>query len=131
MRDRLLLDRGVHDHALQFCGLDGLDLHSRLDGELQQLLHAFFANGGTKAPDLRGIARQTRLVVLHTAEELPHHVLAPARHQLLVTEVEGVLQVQQAGHQSNGQARPATVAEATTELDLVLAQHPESVTSPR
>ena len=48
---------------------------------LEQQLQAVFADGGAKAADLRGVARQPRLVVLHAAEELEHHVLAPALHQ--------------------------------------------------
>lgn len=38
---------------------------------------------------------------------LPHDVLGPARHEFLVAELVGVLEVQQAGHQAKGQARAA------------------------
>jgi hypothetical protein len=84
----LLLHRGVHDHAFQLRRLDGLDLHGRLDGELQQLLQTFFADGRAEAPDLLGVAWQARLVILHAAEELPDHVLTPASHQFFVAEIE-------------------------------------------
>jgi len=122
MSDRLLLHRGVDDDALELDGLDGLDLHRRLDGELQQALQAFFADGAAKAPDLRRIAWQPRFVVVQAAEELPDHVLAPALHQFLVAEVEAVLQVQQAGHEANRQARAARVAHTAAEFHGVLAK---------
>ena len=58
--------------------LNGLD--GGLDGGLEQQFQAVFADGGAKAADLRGVARQPRLVVLLAAEELPHHVLPPTEN---------------------------------------------------
>ena len=55
-------------------------------------------------------------------EELPDHVLGPALNQIFVAEVEAVLQVQQAGHQADGQARPSSRADSATELDVIGAQ---------
>jgi hypothetical protein len=70
-----------------------------------------------ESPDLRGVARQPRLEVDPATEVLPVHVLSPSSHKFLVAEVEAVLQVQQPGHQPQGQARPARAADAATQLD--------------
>jgi hypothetical protein len=113
----------VDDHALEFGGLDRLDLHRRLDGGLDQQLKPLLADCTAKATDLRGIARQPGLEVVEPAEELPVQVLAPALDQFLVAEVEGILQVDQAGHEPNRQPRPPRVAHAATELHLVFAKH--------
>jgi hypothetical protein len=112
VRDGLLLHRGVHDHALQLGRLDRADANRRLDRGLEHLLQARFAHGRSKATDLRGVARRAVLVVVHPTEELPQHVLAPARNEFFVAEVEAVLEVQQARHQSDGQTRPTGVAAA-------------------
>jgi hypothetical protein len=40
------------------------------------LLDTGLTEHAPKAPDLRGITRQARLVAVHAAEELPDHVLA-------------------------------------------------------
>jgi hypothetical protein len=69
-----------------------LDLNGRLDGGLEQLLDAVLAQQAAKAPDLRGVARQARLVVVHAAEELPLHVLGPAFDEFFVAQVEAVLE---------------------------------------
>jgi len=110
--NRLLLHRRVDDHALELGRLDRLHAHRSLDRGLEQLLDAGLTEHAAESADLRVIARQLRLVVLHAAEELPHHVLAPARHQRLVALVEGVLQVQQRDHQANRQPRAAAPAHA-------------------
>ena len=122
MSDGLFLHRGVHDHALELGVLDGLDFDRSLDGGLDQLLQAVFADGTAKAADLRGVARQPRLVVLHAAEELPHNVLAPARNELFVAQVERILQAQQSGHEPHRQARTAGVAQTGAELHGVFAE---------
>jgi hypothetical protein len=72
------------------------------------------SDGGAKAPDLGGITWQARLVERHAAEVLPHDVLGPALHQFLVAELEGVLQVQQAGHPAQGKAVTASGGNART-----------------
>jgi hypothetical protein len=112
VRDGLLLDRCIDNHSLQLVGLDRLDGHRRFNGGLEQLLQTFFAKIVPKPPDLRGVARQPVLVVLHAAEELPKHVLAPARADLLVAEIKTVLEVQQAGHQADRQPGTPGVADA-------------------
>jgi hypothetical protein len=56
VRDGLLLDRGVDDHALERLGFDGLHRHRRIDGGLEQLLQPFFADVSAKAADLSGVA---------------------------------------------------------------------------
>ncbi len=122
VRDRFLLHRRIDDHALQLGGLDGLDLNCRLDAGLEQFLHARLPDGFAKAPDLGGVAGQPGLVVLLAAEELPDHVLAPALHQFLVAQIKAVLQVQQAGHQANGQTGPSGVAQACAEFHDMLTQ---------
>ena len=103
-------------------GLDGLDLDGAVDGGLEQLLDAVLAEQAPEAADLRGVARQARLVVVHAAEELPLHVLGPAFDEFFVAQVEAVLEVQQAGHQADGQARAAGRTDAAAELDVIGAQ---------
>ena len=66
--DGLLLHGRVHDHALEFSRLDGLDLDGRLDGELEQLLDTVFAQQAPETADLRGVAAQARLVVVQATE---------------------------------------------------------------
>jgi acetyltransferase len=99
--DGLLLYRGVHDHTLELAGLNRFDLHRRLDGGLEQLLQTFLTHGTAESSNLGWITGQAWFVILHAAEKLPHHVLTPALHEFFVAEVEGVLQVLQAGHQTN------------------------------
>ena len=60
-------------------GKDGLDLHRRLNRGLEHLFQPVLAQQAPKAPNLRGVTRQARLVVLQPAEELPLNVFAPAR----------------------------------------------------
>ena len=110
--DGLLLHRGVDDQVFELGGLDGLGGAGRVDGGLEQFFHAGLADGAAKAPDLRGIARQAWLVERHAAEVLPDHIFRPALHQFLVAELVGVLEVQQAGHQPDGQARAACCCNA-------------------
>lgn len=110
--DGLLLHRGVHDHALEFALADRLHRHGRLDRGLQQLLHAGLAQHAAEAADLRGVTGQLGRVVLHAAEKLPHHVLAPALDELLIAHVERMLQVQQRDHQPDRQPPPAAWADA-------------------
>jgi hypothetical protein len=89
---------------LELGGLDGFDVYGAFDGGLEQLLQALFAQQAAKAADLRGVARQAWLVVLHAAEELPLHVLGPTLDQFLVAQVHAVLEVHQADHQAHWQA---------------------------
>lgn len=102
--DGLLLHGGVHDHTLELGRLNGPGGNGGVDGGLQEFLDSGLTDGGAKAPDLAGIAGQPRLVEGHAAEVLPDHVLGPAPDQFLVAELVGVLEVQQAGHKTNGQA---------------------------
>jgi hypothetical protein len=122
VRDGLVLHGGVHDQTFELGGFDRLHLHGRVDGGLEQLLQPFFAHGTTKATDLRGVAGQARFVVTHAAEELPHHVLGPTCDEFFVAEVEGVLQVLQADHQTDGQTVSACFAQSRTEFNFVRAQ---------
>jgi hypothetical protein len=112
VRDGFLLHRGVDNHSLQLGGLDGLDGHSGVDGGLQEFLQAVFAQRAAEAPDLGRVAGQPVLVVVQTAEGLPQDVLAPAGTELLVAEVEAILEVDQAGHQPNGQPGAPANADA-------------------
>jgi hypothetical protein len=75
----LLLHGGVHDDAAEAALVDGAKLHGRLDGGLEQQLHAFFAEQAPEATELRGIAGQARRVVLVAREVLPDDVLASMR----------------------------------------------------
>lgn len=81
-----------------------------------------FADGATKANDPSRVAGQSGLAVLLGTEELPHQVLAPPFHQFFVTEIEAVLEVEQAGHEANRQARSPRVAHAAAELLTALAE---------
>jgi hypothetical protein len=123
VRDGLLLHRGVDDHPLQVFGLDGLDGHRRVDGGLEQMLQALFTEVAPKPSDLRGVARLAVFVVGHAAEELPQHVLAPAHDELFVAEVEAVLQVQQAGHQTDWELGATGVADARAYQHQRRAEH--------
>ena len=123
MRDGLLLDRGVDDHALQVFGPDRLDSHGRVDGGLEQVLQTFFAQVAPKPADLRGVAWQPVFVVSHAAKELPQHVLAPARGHLFVAEIEAVLQVKQAGHQADRQLGTPGIADTRALQHLLGAEH--------
>jgi hypothetical protein len=71
MGDRLLLHRGINDHVREFHLLDRTHRDGGFDRGLEQLLHAGFTQHAPQAPDLRGVARHTRLVVGQPAEELP------------------------------------------------------------
>ena len=51
---------------------------------LEQLLKPFFAQGASDATDLRPVAGQTMLVVIHADEKLRRHVFAPTRADLWV-----------------------------------------------
>jgi hypothetical protein len=84
-------------------------LSRSVNGGFEQQLQAVFTQVPTEAANLCGVTRQTVLVVVHAAEELPQDVLAPAHHQVFVTEVEAVFEVQQADHQANGQLRTSGV----------------------
>ena len=110
VRNGFVLDGGVDNHALQVFGFDRLNGNGRVDGGLEQQLQAFLAQIAAKAPDLRGIAGQAMLKIIQAAEELPQHVLAPAHNELFVAEIKTVLEVQQAGHQANGQLGPPCIA---------------------
>lgn len=101
----LLLDGGVHDHALELGGLDRLGVRRSVDGGLQEFLDTGLAQGRADAPDLGGVAGQVRFVEGHAAEVLPHDVLGPAFDEFLIAELVGVLEVQQAGHEADGKAR--------------------------
>ena len=120
--DGLGLHGAVDDHALQIGRAHGLDVNGAVDGGLEQLLDALLAQQAAEAADLRGVAGQARLVVVHAAEELPLHVLGPALDQFFVAQVEAVLQVQQAGHQTDGQTRSSGRADAAAELHLKRTQ---------
>ena len=98
MGDGLFLNGSVDNAAFEFGGLDGLDLYRSFDGELQQPFHAIYTDGGAEAPNLGCVERQPGFIVLQTAEELPHDVLAPTRNQFFIAEA--VLQIQQAGHEA-------------------------------
>ena len=97
-------------------GLMALISTADTNSELQQLLKTVLAEDASEAADLRGVARQAWLVAVHAAEELPRHVLGPARDEIFVAEIERILQVRQADHQAHGQARAARRALAACEL---------------
>ncbi len=123
VRDGFFLDGGVDYHALQVFGFDGLNGNGCVDGGLEQQLQAFLAQVAAKASDLRGIAWQPMLKIIHAAEELPEDVLAPAHHQLFVAEIEAVLEVQQAGHQANRQLGASGIAAACAHQGRGGAKH--------
>ena len=104
--DRLLLDRGVDDHPLELGGLDRTHLHCGSDDGGEQLLDAGFAQCLPEVPPVSRVARQARLKIFLTAEDLVVDVLRPALAHRLVTLGVRVLEVQQADHQPNWQARP-------------------------
>ena len=106
-RARLFLHGRIHDDPLELGWAHGLGLDGGVDGRLEQFFDAGFADGGTKATDLGGIARQLRGVVVQTAEVLPDDILGPAGNEFFVTEVEGVFEVEQCGHEPNRQAGTA------------------------
>ena len=60
-------------------------------GPAQQLLDISLAQHAAKAADLRGVARQARLVVRHTTKELPGHILASTFSEFFIAKVEGAL----------------------------------------
>ena len=122
------LHSGVDDHALQLGRLDGLDVDGAVDGGLEQVLDSVLAQQTSKAADLGGVTRQARLVVGHAAEELPLDILGPALNEFLVTQVEAVLQVQQADHEPNRQARAACRADAASELAVEAAGQSSPIT---
>jgi hypothetical protein len=95
LRDALPKAQGKNFAALikpdEIAGRLGSD--GCINARLEQFLHASLANGTAKAPDLRGIARQARLVKAHAAEILPDHVFGPALDQFFVAEFVGMLEV--------------------------------------
>lgn len=110
--------KSLFELALQVLGFDRLNCDGHVDSGLEQQLHAPFAQVAAKAPYLRGVAWQPVFIVGHAAEVRPQDVLAPMYHQLFVAEVEAVLEVQQAGHQANGQPGPPGVAATRTQQYL-------------
>lgn len=109
MRDGLGLHRGIHDHPVHAALGDGLRAQARLDGELEQPLHALLTD---PLPPLRHLARVDRELVLEeflAGEELVVGVLDPTMDDLLVRELEGVLEEVQARHEPDGHARAAVV----------------------
>lgn len=95
MGNGFLLHRGVNNDALKFCRFDRLAFHRRVDGGFQEFFYAGFTNGSAKASDLGGVAGLLGRVVLLTTEVLPHHILRPTFCHFFVTEIEGVLEVEQ------------------------------------
>lgn len=75
--NRLFLNGGVHDHALELGWLDRLAVHRSVDDGLQEFFDVGLAQGRAEAPDLGGVSGQARLVEGHPAEGLPDHVLGP------------------------------------------------------
>ena len=93
--DGFLLHGAVDNHPFEFCRLDRFGLNRRIDSGLEQFFYSGFANGGAKSSYLGGVARQSRLVVVHPAEVLPDDVLRPSLDEGFVTQVVGMLEVQQ------------------------------------
>ena len=123
MGNDFLLHRGIDNYPLQVFGFDGLNRDCGVDGGLEQQLQAVFVQGSAKAANLCGIAWQSVFKVLHATEELPQDVLAPAHNEFFVAEVETVLEVEQAGHQANGQFGPTGVTATCAHQDLGGAKH--------
>jgi hypothetical protein len=101
------LHGAIDDDPLELARAHGLGLYGGVDGRLEQFFDTRFADGGAKAADLGGIARQLRGVVVQTAEVLPDDILGPAGDEFFVAEVEGVLEVEQCGHEPYRQAGAA------------------------
>ena len=95
MGDGFLLHGAVDNHPLEFCRPNRLAVNCRIDSGPEQFFYPGFANGGAKSPYLGGVARQSRLVVVHPAEVLPDDVLRPSLDDGFVTQVVGMLEVQQ------------------------------------
>ncbi len=92
-------------------------MNCRIDSGPEQFFYPGFANGGAKSPYLGGVARQSRLVVVHPAEVLPDDVLRPSLDDGFVTQVVGMLKVQQRGHPPDQQLGPTGVADAASNGD--------------
>lgn len=107
MGDGLGHDGGVHDHLLSTGLLDHADTPGGLDAGCQQRLHAFFSNALSPARQAGRVNGQFGLQVGLATEELPVLVLHPGVDHRFIGCIEGVLQVQQTGHQARRQGWPA------------------------
>ena len=107
MRDRFFLYCRIDDDTFEFSRFDRLHLHGSVNCCFQKLFNTGFTNGSAEATYLSSITGQLRCVVRLSTEILPDHILRPANHQFLITEVECVFQIQQRSHQPNRQTRPS------------------------
>ena len=106
IRDGLLHHRGVDRHPLQALVLDRPRGAAGVDRLRQQPLHALLADALAPAGERRGIDRRTMLEERLTAEMLVVWVLDPPCDHRLVRQLEGVLEIEQPGHQSRRCRRP-------------------------
>ena len=105
VRNGLGLYRGVDDHGGQTLAFEHAGGLRGLDAVFEQPLAAFFPDAPPPAHQARRVARQFMLEVALAAEVLPVRVLLPALDHLLIRQREGVLEVQQRGHQPRVQRR--------------------------
>lgn len=94
----LVLDRRIHDDALELLGLDQLKTNGDVDGLRQQRFGAVFAQKLPKLDPRGGITRLALYKVGKPREELPAWRFVPAGNDTLVGFVEGMLQIQQGDH---------------------------------
>ncbi len=108
-RDRLLLDRGIHDHLAEVGRLGRTRAGGHGQALLQQRHQAFLAHSLRPARH-RGAVKGERVAEEFLgAEELEIGVLHPSRTERLVREVVHVLEDGQAGHEAGGQGRAAGI----------------------
>ena len=84
-----------------------------INGRFEQFFDPSFADRLANSTDPRGIARESRFVVGLVAEVLPDDVLGPTLDQFFVGEIEGVLEIEQGGHQSDRETRTSGGTGAT------------------
>ena len=84
-----------------------------IDGRFEQFFDPSFADRLANSTDPRGIARESRFVVGLVAEVLPDDVLGPTLDQFFVGEIEGVLEIEQGGHQADRETRTPGDARTT------------------
>lgn len=111
MGDGLLLHGAVDDDPFEFAGAYRFLGDGGVYRCLEQFLDAGFAYCFAKASDLGGVTGEPGFVVGLATEVLPDDVLRPAGNKVFVTEIEGVLEVEQGGHETNWQ--PGTTRAST------------------
>ncbi len=111
------LDGGIHNDLAELALGNEFQGDRHFNGAGQQFFNAFFTDELAELDQQGGVARSAVLKVGQAGEVLPSRRLAPALADVFVALVEGVFEVQQRGQQTQRQAGPTGVGDASTSGD--------------